>query len=379
MNSEEDFSLVTQNGEVSPISPVSPLEKIRQEITKCKAAFDQLVVEHRELAKAKDEQLDMAEKFRNRSTRLKDQLREEEEEQAQRMDNEKEKMSALQEEGSRLQVEVEKMEQELRRIDTLNHQLKQQTQVSTAVPEKKVVFTGDVAVGAGAGASSFDLKAQIVYPMEGGTALVTFEDGEVAQNIMSMQQHEIQLGDCIIRLRAEPVQFLMPSRIEMDTHICPRRILVSNLPKKVDEQTLMDKLELHFHKKKNGGGEVDSVDMLHDSGNVVIAFMEDNVAKGLTDTEFHEVGIEKKKKHRLRVTPFVNGEITNLQTRVSVSQRTVLLTGIPDIMDPENLQDSLEIHFQKESNGGGEVDAFIYNPLGRSTLALFKEDPPKSQ
>lgn len=57
--------------------------------------------------------------------------------------------------------------------------------------------------------------------------------------------------------------------------------------------------------------------------------------------------------------------------------RTVLLTGIPDIMDKDNLQDNLEIHFQKTTNGGGEVESIIYNPLDHTTLALFEEDSPK--
>lgn len=57
-------------------------------------------------------------------------------------------------------------------------------------------------------------------------------------------------------------------------------------------------------------------------------------------------------------------------------RRTVLLTGIPAIADQDSLQDLLEIHFQKTSNGGGEVDAIIYNPLGQHTLAVFDEDSP---
>lgn len=68
---------------------------------------------------------------------------------------------------------------------------------------------------------------------------------------------------------------------QMDTHVCPRRILVSNLPKK-DSEFLLDKLEIHFSKRRNGGGEVEERDMLHDSGNVVIAFIH-------TDGEFSSV------------------------------------------------------------------------------------------
>lgn len=60
----------------------------------------------------------------------------------------------------------------------------------------------------------------------------------------------------------------------MDTQVCPRRILVSNLPSKLPEDKLLDKLEIHFSKTKNKGGEVEEIDMLHDSGTVVVTFVE---------------------------------------------------------------------------------------------------------
>lgn len=62
------------------------------------------------------------------------------------------------------------------------------------------------------------------------------------------------------------------------------------------------------------------------------------------------------------------------QARTSVSKKTVQLVGIPDILDEENLQDNLEIHFQKPSSGGGEVDAFVYIPLGKKAVGIFEED-----
>lgn len=62
----------------------------------------------------------------------------------------------------------------------------------------------------------------------------------------------------------------------MDTQVCPRRILVSNLPKKESVDRILDKLEIYFSKSRNGGGEVEEVVMLEDSGNVVITFLDSN-------------------------------------------------------------------------------------------------------
>lgn len=48
-------------------------------------------------------------------------------------------------------------------------------------------------------------------------------------------------------------------------------------------------------------------------------------------------------------------------------------------MEKDNLQDLLEIHFQKSANSGGEVDAIVYNPVGERTLAVFEEDAVKPE
>lgn len=67
------------------------------------------------------------------------------------------------------------------------------------------------------------------------------------------------------------------------------------------------------------------------------------------------------------------------QTCNTTCSKTVLLTGIPAVMEKDNLQDLLEIHFQKSANSGGEVDAVVYNPVGERTLAVFEEDVPKPE
>ncbi|XP_036409461.1 interferon-induced 35 kDa protein-like [Megalops cyprinoides] len=365
MSSNEDFSLVTEDGQESQCSP---LEMIRKETEKCKVTYDMLVEDQRELAKARDQRLHMAEEYQKRSLKLRRMLEEEEQNQTD-LNHEKMKIAALQEEEGRLKAEILRTQEELRLLDQQTHEMRQRAEVFTAVPEKKVVFTG--AVSEETGASRFKMKSRIVYPMEGGTALITFEEEAAAQRVLSRKHHEVHLGECNIKLEAQPVHILMPGQIEVDTCVCPKRILISNVPKEVDMSRVLDKLEIHFSKRRNCGGEVEDTSMLDD--NVVITFVEDTLAEGLTDKQYHEVDVGGGKKHRVRVTPFLNAEITDLQMRMSVSPRTVLLTGIPAIMEHDELQDHLEIHFQKVRNGGGEVEAIAYNPLGHHTLAVFEE------
>lgn len=48
------------------------------------------------------------------------------------------------------------------------------------------------------------------------------------------------------------------------------------------------------------------------------------------------------------------------QTFCGCPKRTILLDDIQDMVDEEDLQDHLEIHFQKPSNSGGEIESIKY-------------------
>lgn len=348
-----------------PLPSEDNLEEIQALVTNYKKKHEQLIQEQQELAARRDEQHDVAQKFRQRCIKLTEDLQKDERSHREKLDNETERLRRMKLEEAELMEEILWAEEALGQESAVNVQLRQQTDVFTAVPDKRVVFAGL------AGSGAFEMKPRVVYPMDGGTLLITFEEEAVAKKVLHMKRHRVDLGsECSITMEARPVQLLMPTLVEIDSEVSPQHILISDLPK-MDTEKLLNKLEIHFSKSKHGGGEVDKCEMLHDSGTVVLSFVENNIAKGLTDTEHHKVELQEK-MHRVRVTPFINGRITNLQTKMAVCPRTVLLTGIPAIMERENLQDLLEIHFQKSSNGGGEIVAVLYNPLGQRTSALFE-------
>lgn len=68
--------------------------------------------------------------------------------------------------------------------------------------------------------------------------------------------------------------------LQLVTAVCPHRVLVSDLPR-MDTDILLDKLELHFSKRRNGGGEVDHCQMMEDSWTVAVKFMEEGGEKAL--------------------------------------------------------------------------------------------------
>lgn len=371
MSSDEDFSLV-----MDPQPSEETLEGIKALLFNQKKIYEQHLEEHKELAASRDDRREMTEKFKERSVKLRDQIKKDKLSYSERIENEKARVKLLNQEENELLEEIERVKAALKDEKAENLHLKQQADVFMAVPEKKVVFKGKTEKASDS--QPFEMDAHIVYPMDGGTALITFEEEVVAKKVLNMKKHQVALeGGCSISVEARPIQLMLPTLVEIDSEVCPQRILISNLPK-MDTEPLLNKLEIHFSKTKNGGGEVDECEMLADSGTVVLTFVDKHIAKGLTDTEHHDVKLQQK-KHRVRVTPFLNGKIKNFKTKMSVCPRTVLLTGIPAVMEHETLQDLLEIHFQKSGNSGGEIEAILYNPVGEQASALFQGVSPSRE
>lgn len=249
------------------------------------------------------------------------------------------------------------------------------------LPERKVVFKGLTTDKENM--DKLVLTPLVRYPLSGGSALITFEKAEVAQRVIEMKEHVVELSHgedpedldrCQVRVQAGPVDILLPSALEIGLTRGSRSILVSGLPSLgIPEDILLDKLELFFSKTKNGGSEVESREFLDDCGQVVLTFTQDGVAEQLITRGQVQVPIGKT-KYKLKISPYMSGDVTNLQLQPSHCTRTVLLSGIPDVLAEEPMRDALEIHFQKDSRGGGEVDVLGYVPAGRWAVAVFRED-----
>ncbi|XP_025927092.1 interferon-induced 35 kDa protein isoform X1 [Apteryx rowi] len=281
------------------------------------------------------------------------------------------------EERSRLRQEKQMLEKRLEQVKRRGLAEDLAT-LLPSLPERKMVFKGQVTDKEDV--STLTLTPLIHYPLPGGSALITFEKPEVAQRIMELKEHVVELSHgeeldkCRVQVRAEPVELLLPSALEISLSRSCRRILVSGLPSLgIPEETLLDKLELFFSKTKNGGGEVETLEFLDDTSQVMLSFVQDGVAEQLIARGCVQFPI-RKAKYEIKISPYVSGDITSLQLRPSRCARTVLLSGIPDVLDEELTRDALEIHFQKSSRGGGEVDALSYVPEGRQAVAVFRED-----
>ncbi|KFO87605.1 Interferon-induced 35 kDa protein, partial [Buceros rhinoceros silvestris] len=194
--------------------------------------------------------------------------------------------------------------------------------VLPALPERNMVFKGLVTNKEDM--NKLMLTPRIRYPLLGGSGLITFEKEEVAQTIIEMKEHVVELScgeeleeldRCRVRVQAAPVDILLPSALEIGLTRSSRSILVSDLPSLgIPEEALLDKLELFFSKTKNGGGEVESREFLDDTGQVVLTFAEDGVAEPLIARGRIQVLIGKG-KYEVKISPCMSGDISNLQVR----------------------------------------------------------------
>ncbi|XP_074117735.1 interferon-induced 35 kDa protein isoform X2 [Sminthopsis crassicaudata] len=271
-------------------------------------------------------------------------------------------LCCLKEEQKRLKLRKEELQQ-------LRKGVFQKEEVPFPVPQAVLVFRGrkkenkevpDVLIS----------HLRIHYPLPGSSALVSFEDAGVATGLLRQREHSILLEKCRLPVRLQPVELPVPTAIKVLTWLCRRKILVLGLPPalQLGEEQLLDKLELFFSKPSNGGGEVQTRELL--PGAAVLSFADDRVAQRLTSICHFFVPLGPHSVP-LRVFPYVNGKIQEIEINCCPAPHSVLVHNIPDILDGEELLDVLEIHFQKPSQGGGEVEALVCVAPGTQKLALF--------
>ncbi|XP_036195586.1 interferon-induced 35 kDa protein isoform X1 [Myotis myotis] len=273
-------------------------------------------------------------------------------------------LQSLQEEQARLKMRLQELQQLKRGLRN-----SPQDKVPFPVPEVPLVFRGHIQEGMEV-PKSLVSDLQICYPMPGGSALVIFDDPKVAKQVLQQKEHQIELEECRLRVQVQPVELPVVTTIQVSSQMSSQRVLVSGFPAKLklSEEELLDKLELFFGKTKNGGGDVETREMLH--GGVMLGFAKDEVAQNLCRIGQFTVPLGGR-QFPLKVSPYMSGEIQKAEIRFQPVPQAVQVLNIPDVLDGPELQDVLQVHFQKPTRGGGEVEALTVVPPGEQRLAVF--------
>ncbi|XP_005390862.1 PREDICTED: N-myc-interactor [Chinchilla lanigera] len=286
-------------------------------------------------------------------------------------DQNEELLDEIRKENIQLQEVIQKLEAELDGA-TKDFQIKEdipETQIkfsSLENPENDSQFLNI--------SCSFQVSSQVSYELQKGQALITFEKEEVAQNVIKMGKHQVQLEGESVELTAEPVPLSTGVRFQVHVDVSKVKITVTEIPDGLGlpEDQMRDKLELGFGKSRRGGGEVESVAYDKQSRSAVVTFVEPGVADRILKKKDFPLYINQS-CHRVLVSPYTERRLQKYQIFSGVSKRTVLLTGMEHVRtDEETVEDFINIHFQLGRNGGGEVEV-VKCSLGQPYRAYFEE------
>ncbi|XP_069717701.1 N-myc-interactor isoform X2 [Phaenicophaeus curvirostris] len=221
----------------------------------------------------------------------------------------------------------------------------------------------------------FGVATQIPFRLTQTQALLTFEDEQVAQRLVQMGKHTVNLDEKRAELRVKPFTLEMGIKFELHVTISGRKINVSEVPDlPIPEEWMRDKLELNFYKsEQGGGGEVENVSYDKQSRTAAITFRTPGATNGFVRCNKYRFFVNGR-FYRLFVSPDTNVHMEKFQLFQGISKKTILLEGIEETDDDEeSVQDMIEIHFQKPSNSGGEIEKIKYVSEGAAWVC-FEED-----
>ncbi|XP_068118143.1 interferon-induced 35 kDa protein isoform X2 [Hyperolius riggenbachi] len=341
-------------------------QKLEAEIQKYKDQYSSIMVNLDNLEEDKKKTEDLVRKFQERVDKTKAKITENEEIELKNEQSHKANLESIKEDNIRLEQKIK----EIRKIiDSFDEETERMKEVSSSGMQRPMVFKRTVSNNTG----GLVVKHNIKYPIDGGSALITFQEPSVAAEIISKKDHTISIDDCRINVRAQPVEVSVLDSLFMRMSISPTKILVYNLPANLSQEVILDKLELFFGKSRNSGGEVEKREFLEDCRSAILTFVNTEVAPRLVARKTFHVPFGET-SHQVSVVPSLEGHLQDYKMTMLKCNRTVLITGIPDITDRDNMRDLLEIHFQKASNNGGEVQELLYCPEQQNTTAFFRDD-----
>ncbi|XP_070813109.1 N-myc-interactor isoform X4 [Pituophis catenifer annectens] len=218
----------------------------------------------------------------------------------------------------------------------------------------------------------FHLATKIPLTVNRGEALIQFEEESVAQHLIRKHNHIINLENKEIALKACPAVLATGTTFKIQVKLSQREIYVSNIPNiNIPEEWMREKLELLFYKAKLG--EIQKILYNPFLQEAKVIFCQPIALNKIIRHGQYCINVFGK-THFLTVSPLKKCDVENVQMFSGISKKAVLLTGISaEQKDEENVEDMIEIHFQKPSNGGGEVDRVTYIHEG-TKIAYFEID-----
>ncbi|XP_054065122.1 N-myc-interactor isoform X1 [Rissa tridactyla] len=370
---DNGFSMVSPN----PVgTSQDEMEKLKEELKKWKASFEKAEKVKADLLLCKLSANEECIKAEEELKKLKDFQEKQHKDIIMSRDTQERELNVLKQENAELKREIEKLKEDLAECSSVPSQ---DSQIKKKVAGMKLKFThmedmrddySDMDTHCVFGATT-----KIPFRLNQNQALLTFEDEEVAQRLIKMGKHTVNLDNKIADVSVKPFTLDMGIKFELHVTMSGKKINVSEVPDlSIPEDWVRDKLELNFYKsEQGGGGEVENVSYDKQSRTAVITFLRPGAANGFVSCTKYPFFVNGR-CYRLSVSPDINVHLEKFQLYCGISKKTILLKGIQEVEDDEeSVQDMIEIHFQKPSNGGGEIENIKYVSKG-VTWVCFEED-----
>lgn len=305
-------------------------------------------------------------------------LKEQEKQRKDRITSCEQELLLLKQENTELKKEIEKLKEDLKEHSSQDNPL----EIKKKVAEMQLKFTHLKEMKDGGADVDMDthcvfgVATKTPFRLNQSQALLTFEDEEVAQRLTKISKHYVNLDNRTANVTVKPFELDMGFQFELHITVSGKKINVSDIPElPIPEEWMRDKLELYFYKTEQaeGGGEVEKVTYNKGSGTGVITFLKPGASYNFVRCTKYPFCAEEK-WFIISVSPHFDFHLRNFQPHCRVSKKTILLKGVPEVEeDEESVQDMIEIHFQKPSNGGGEIEKIKYISRG-AAYVCFEED-----
>ncbi|XP_008295054.1 N-myc-interactor [Stegastes partitus] len=257
--------------------------------------------------------------------------------------------------------------------------LKQKFKIYAQIPDTEVKFIArnkEVRDGTDGGTQPvrgvFTISQRAAVLLRGGQALITFEEENVASQILKIAKCSVSCETAILDVKPRRITMDPAVKFEVHLDVSRKELKVSNIPPSLPDERMTDRLEISFSRPSRGGGEVERVEYDKNSGTGHITFLHPGVVQSLALRGRYLVDLDTEVN--VQVGPVYKYQLRKFQTFCGCPKRTILLDDIEDMVDEEDLQDHLEIHFQKPSNSGGEIETLKYIHRGKALQAFFCED-----
>ncbi|XP_052378890.1 N-myc-interactor [Oncorhynchus keta] len=284
-------------------------------------------------------------------------------------------ISMLEKGNKDLMEKLKKSQAKLQAKKSESATLQQRFKIYVQIPEKKVKFTCKEEDSDDSGQhikGVFTIAQRPSVLLKGGQALITFEEEKVAAQILKMAKCTVSCDKDKVHVKPKSLTLDPFVKFELHLDVSTKTLSFSNVPFTLSEERMRDRLEISFSKPSRGGGEVQRVDYDKHTGKGQITFLNSGVAERLALKRKYIVDMDREVN--VKVDLVYMYKLKKFQTFCGTPTRTILLCGITDFQDEEDLQDHLEIHFQKPSNYGGEVECIKYVSGGNEVKAFFTED-----